>query len=144
MNRPTTAFKQVCATAGYNVLLTKNVQTPEEGLEDIIRNYYCRSELVVSTRLHGAITAYGLGIPYLALPGDEKVREFQRLFGGGHLFNDMDALATLLGETHAALNSARPERNSCLRRARPPSTGGIQLVGEYRVNPLFHLLDSQG
>ncbi len=96
-------IQEVCVTAGYNVLLTKNVQTPEEGLEDIIRNYYCRSELVVSTRLHGAITAYGLGIPYLALPGDEKVREFQRLFGGGHLFNDMDALATLLGETHAAL-----------------------------------------
>lgn len=96
-------IQEVCEAAGYTVLLTKNVQTPEEGLEDIIRNYYCRSELVVSTRLHGAITAYGLGIPYLALPGDEKVREFQRLFGGGHLFNDMDALAKLLGETHAAL-----------------------------------------
>lgn len=94
---------QICEASGYNVLLTKNVQTPEEGLEDIIRNYYCRSELVVSTRLHGAITAYGLGIPYLALPGDEKVREFQRLYGGGQLFDNTDALAKLLDETHAAL-----------------------------------------
>jgi len=97
-------IQEICEAAGYTVLLTKNVQTPEEGLEDIIRNYYCRSELVVSTRLHGAITAYGLGIPYLALPGDEKVREFQRLFGGGHLFDNTDGLAKLLGETHAPLS----------------------------------------
>jgi polysaccharide pyruvyl transferase WcaK-like protein len=79
------------------------VQTPEQGLEDIIRNYYCRSELVIATRLHGAITAYGLGIPYLALPGDEKVREFHRLFGGGKLFNNMDELAELLAEKHASV-----------------------------------------
>jgi hypothetical protein len=97
------AIEALCESKGFTVLRTENVQTPEEGLEDIISNYYCRSELVIATRLHGAITAYGLGIPYLALPGDEKVREFQRLFGGGHLFNDMDALAKLLGETHAAL-----------------------------------------
>ena len=93
-------IQQVCEAAGYNVLLTKNVQTPEEGLEDIIRYYFCRSELVVSTRLHGAITAYGLGIPYLALPGDEKAREFQRLYGGGQLFDNTDALAELLAQTH--------------------------------------------
>lgn len=97
------AIEALCVSNGFTVLRTLNVQTPEQGLEDIIRDYYCRSELVIATRLHGAITAYGLGIPYLALPGDEKIREFQRLFGGGHLFNDMDALAKLLGETHAAL-----------------------------------------
>jgi hypothetical protein len=88
---------------GFMVLRTENVQSPEEGLEDIIRNYYCRSELVIATRLHGAITAYGLGIPYLAWPGDEKVREFHRLYGGGHLFRSMDALANLLAVKHEPL-----------------------------------------
>ncbi|MEY2673613.1 MAG: hypothetical protein RLZZ514_178 [Actinomycetota bacterium] len=96
-------MQAMCERLGFTVLRTENVQTPEEGLEDIIRNYYCRSELVIATRLHGAITAYGLGIPYLAWPGDEKVREFHRLFGGGHLFDSMDALSELLAEKHERL-----------------------------------------
>jgi Polysaccharide pyruvyl transferase len=96
-------IEALCERMGFKVLRTENVQTPEQGLEDIIRNYYCRSELVIATRLHGAITAYGLGIPYLAWPGDEKVREFHRLFGGGHLFDSMDALAELLAEKHASV-----------------------------------------
>jgi polysaccharide pyruvyl transferase WcaK-like protein len=96
-------MQAICERLGFTVLRTENVQTPEEGLEDIIRNYYCRSELVIATRLHGAITAYGLGIPYLAWPGDEKVREFQRLFGGGQFFDSMDALAELLAEKHERL-----------------------------------------
>lgn len=97
------AIEALCESKGFTVLRTENVQTPEEGLEDIIRNYYCRSELVVATRLHGAITAYGLGIPYLALPGDEKLREFHRLFGGGHLFSNLDELAEFLNSGHAEL-----------------------------------------
>ena len=96
-------MQAMCERMGFTVLRTENVQTPEEGLKDIIRNYYCRSELVIATRLHGAITAYGLGIPYLAWPGDEKVREFNRLFGGGKLFDSMDALAELLAEKHVRL-----------------------------------------
>lgn len=96
-------MQAICERMGFTVLRTENVQTPEEGLEDIIRNYYCRSELVIATRLHGAITAYGLGIPYLAWPGDEKVREFHRLYGGGQLFDSMDALAELLAEKHVRL-----------------------------------------
>jgi len=82
----------------------------------VFRNYYCRSELVVSTRLHGAITAYGLGIPYLALPGDEKVREFQRLYGGGQLFDNTNALTELLAQTHV--------------RQPLPNLGDIQTFGE--------------
>ena len=97
------AIEALCVSKGFTVLRTLNVQMPDQGLEDIIRNFYCRSELVIATRLHGAITAYGLGIPYLALPGDEKLREFQRLFGGGHLFANVDALAELLAQTHAPL-----------------------------------------
>jgi hypothetical protein len=100
-------MEALCERMGFKVLRTENVQTPEQGLEDIIRDYYCRSELVIATRLHGAITAYGLGIPYLALPGDEKVREFNRLYGGGKLFNNMDELAELLAEKHTAIE--RPD-----------------------------------
>jgi hypothetical protein len=106
------AIEALCEGKGFTVLRTLNVQTPEQGLEDIIRDYYCRSELVIATRLHGAITAYGLGIPYLAMPGDEKLREFHRLFGGGKLFSNMDELADLLGETHAPL--ARPDLSAVL------------------------------
>ena len=97
------AIEAFCVSKGFTVLRTRNVQSPGQGLEDIIRDYYCRSELVIATRLHGAITAYGLGIPYLALPGDEKLREFHRLYGGGHLFKNMDELAELLGQEHAPL-----------------------------------------
>ncbi len=101
------AIEALCVSKGFTVLRTLNVQTPDQGLEDIIRDYYCRSELVIATRLHGAITAYGLGIPYLAMPGDEKLREFHRLFGGGKLFNNMDELAELVAENHAPM--ARPD-----------------------------------
>jgi hypothetical protein len=101
------AIEAVCVSKGFTVLRTLNVQTTEQGLEDIIRDYYCRSDLVIATRLHGAIAAYGLGIPYLAMPGDEKLREFHRLFGGGKLFNNMVELAELLGDAHAPL--ARPD-----------------------------------
>lgn len=100
-------IQEVCKRMGFTVLRTENVQSPEQGLEDIIENFYCRSELVIATRLHGAITAFGLGIPYLALPGDEKLREFHRLFGGGELFTSLDALAQLLAEKHQPL--PRPE-----------------------------------
>lgn len=62
---------------------TDNVQQRYFGLADIISRYYCRSRLVVTTRLHGAIIAYGLGIPYVIIPRDEKLRAFCRLYGNG-------------------------------------------------------------
>jgi hypothetical protein len=96
-------IEALCVRMGYRVLRTENVQSAQQGLEDIIRDYYCRSSLVIATRLHGAITAFGLGIEYLALPGDEKLREFNRLFGGGELFEDMDALADLLARRYEPL-----------------------------------------
>jgi polysaccharide pyruvyl transferase WcaK-like protein len=53
------------------------------GLEYMIKHYYCKSSLVVSTRLHGAIIAYGLGIPYIVIPRDEKLRAFCRMYSNG-------------------------------------------------------------
>jgi polysaccharide pyruvyl transferase WcaK-like protein len=53
---------------------------------------------VVTSRLHGAIIAYGLGLPYVALAGDEKLREFHRLFGGGQLVNSAAELKVMLSQ----------------------------------------------
>ena len=78
--------------AGFNVLVTDNVQTQQQGLADIIDSMYSTSTLVVTSRLHGAITAYALGIPYVALAGDEKLREFARLYGGGESIDDVAEL----------------------------------------------------
>jgi len=81
---------------GLRLKKTLNVQNEAEGIDDIIYNYYCESSLIVTSRLHGAIIAYGLGLPYIALPGDEKVREFHRIFGGGWLVEDVARLEALL------------------------------------------------
>lgn len=75
--------------AGFNVQVTDNIQTQEQGLVDIIDAMYSTSTLVVTSRLHGAISAYALGIPYVALAGDEKLREFARLYGGGESIDDV-------------------------------------------------------
>ena len=64
------------------------MQRAAYGLERIVREDYLPAEVVVSTRLHGAIIAYGLGIPYVAVPRDEKVRAFHRLHGNGILCED--------------------------------------------------------
>lgn len=62
---------------------TDNVQRRRFGVTDIIRKRYCPTELVVATRLHGAIIAHGLGIPYIAVARDSKVRDFVRLYRNG-------------------------------------------------------------
>ena len=56
-----------------------------------------KSRLVVSTRLHGAIIAYGLRIPYVAIPRDEKIRAFHRCYGNGALIQHPDQLPEILG-----------------------------------------------
>jgi hypothetical protein len=81
---------------GLKVRKTLNVQTEAEGIDDIIYDYYCQSSLIVTSRLHGAIIAYGLGLPYIALVGDEKLREFHRTYGGGWLANDVAELNEVL------------------------------------------------
>jgi Polysaccharide pyruvyl transferase len=62
---------------------TNNLQRRFTPLNKIISQSYCKSRVVVTTRLHGAIIAYGLGVPYIAIPRDEKLRAFHRLYGNG-------------------------------------------------------------
>jgi hypothetical protein len=76
-------------------LWTRNIQEPRFGLMDILRKRYFRADRVVTTRLHGAIIAYGLGIPYTALSWDDKVRAFHAEWGGGELV-DIDGLPDAL------------------------------------------------
>ena len=76
--------KQVATEFKY----TDNIQYSFLGLDDIIRKYYAQSRLVVTTRLHGAIIAYGLGIPYILLPRDEKLRAFYQAYKNGISVNN--------------------------------------------------------
>jgi|SRR5690625_169999 len=76
----------------YKVKLkvTNNSQQPWMGLKSIIEQCYCKSQLIVTSKLHGAITAYSLGIPYIAFPVDKKLDEFVRLYGNGLLAHSVD------------------------------------------------------
>lgn len=88
--------------AGHEVVTTTNVQTVRAGVDDIVRGVYCTSRVVVTTRLHGAIIAYGLGVPYIAVARDEKLRAFHRRYGGG-------VLVELLSEVTDALERVPSE-----------------------------------
>lgn len=78
--------------SGHNVFLTDNIQRPSEGLIDIIEKYYLESDLVVTSRLHGAIIAYSLGIPYISIARDDKVRSFVGDYGNGRIVESMSEL----------------------------------------------------
>lgn len=95
-------IKKIKRSTGHRVATTNNKQYRFCGLERIIRKKYCRSRFVVTTRLHGAIIAYGLGIPYLAIPLDAKIREFHRMYGNGVIEEldriwDIDDLEAVMG-----------------------------------------------
>lgn len=79
-------------------LRTDNVQTRWQGLDDIIRRRFAASGRVVTTRLHGAIIAASLGIPWLALARDEKLRAFERHHGGGRCVETLAQLDAALDE----------------------------------------------
>jgi hypothetical protein len=64
-------------------------------IENIIMEY-CNSKIVVTTRLHGAIIAYSLGIPYIIIPFDEKLRAFHRKYGNGVIANTLQELQSFL------------------------------------------------
>lgn len=72
-------------------VFTKNIQTRFNGLNRIL-DQYKKSKLVITTRLHGAIIAYGLGIPYLAVSFDNKIDEFHTLYGNGKLVKNLKEL----------------------------------------------------
>jgi hypothetical protein len=75
---------------------TDNTQNPKVGLMDILIGKYAQSSLVVTTRLHGAIFAYSLGIPYVALARDEKIRAFHAHAGNGTIAGDLSDLRAML------------------------------------------------
>jgi polysaccharide pyruvyl transferase len=66
-----------------SVRYTDNIQRAEMGVDDIIARHYCGSSLVITSRLHGAIISYALGIPYVAVDRDTKIAEFARMYGNG-------------------------------------------------------------
>lgn len=75
-----------------NLFITENEQTARCGLWDLIAQY-SSSRLVVTSRLHGAITAWSLGVPFLVLSRDKKIDGFARLAGIENIvYRDFDAL----------------------------------------------------
>ncbi|HPD46895.1 MAG TPA: polysaccharide pyruvyl transferase family protein [Anaerohalosphaeraceae bacterium] len=92
----TVAIKEAIRAAAGRFLFTDNIQKVRSGLNDIIRRYYCKSSIVVTTRLHGAIIAYGMSIPYVAFAWDEKLRAFNRLYGNGVLADSPNLISDLL------------------------------------------------
>lgn len=87
---------QVQTFLGDNVTysFTDNIQYKFYGLDRVL-NKYLKSKFIITTRLHGAIIAYGLGIPYLAISFDDKVDEFQRLYGNGFLVKNIEGLSDI-------------------------------------------------
>lgn len=79
-----------------NLLVTNNIQTKKVGLNHIIEHFYCTSSLVITTRLHGAIIAYGLGIPYIIIARDEKLRSFYQQYKNGFLVENIEELQELI------------------------------------------------
>jgi hypothetical protein len=79
-----------------NFIFTDHTQYSFCGLEDILINYYAKSDFVVTTRLHGAIIAYGLGIPYLAINRAKKIEAFFTEYGNGLMIDDLTELESVL------------------------------------------------
>ncbi len=63
-----------------DIFFTENKQSLMFGLWDLI-DAYCWADLVVTSRLHGAIIAWSLGTPFLALARDEKLDGFKEFAG---------------------------------------------------------------
>lgn len=82
--------------SSYPFRYTDNIQSALWGLEDIIDRMYIPCRLVLTTRLHGAIIAYGLNIPYIALSRDKKVKSFNRIYGNGLCTESVDDIEELL------------------------------------------------
>ncbi|HEB41485.1 MAG TPA: polysaccharide pyruvyl transferase family protein [Candidatus Dependentiae bacterium] len=79
-----------------NLMVTDNIQTKSCGLDHIIKGCYCTSNLVITTRLHGAIIAYGLGIPYIIIARDEKLRSFHQRYNNGFMVESIEELQSVI------------------------------------------------
>ena len=94
-------LRNAIGRAGFECRSTQNAQRFNYGLKRIIRDDYQPSSIVVTSRLHGAIIAYGLEIPYIAVARDAKLREFHRLFGNGTLLEAAEDLPDQLSEARS-------------------------------------------
>ena len=79
-----------------NYRFTDHMQYSYFGLEQIIEDYYCNSGFVLTTRLHGAIIAYGLGIPYLAINRAPKTSSFVKEYGNGLMTDNLQEVGHML------------------------------------------------
>ncbi|MBD2072640.1 polysaccharide pyruvyl transferase family protein [Phormidium sp. FACHB-592] len=92
----TIEINKVLRQATSNTRLTTNYQYSFRGLTDIIQNYYLKSDFVVTAMLHGAITAYGLGIPYISISKTDKIKAFHKKFKNGLSVSSADELKDVL------------------------------------------------
>lgn len=81
--------------SGEDVFYTENEQSARLGLWDIVAKYKS-SRLVVTSRLHGAITAWSLGVPFVSLSRDKKMDGFSELAGLSNVYRDVDVLLSNL------------------------------------------------
>jgi hypothetical protein len=82
----------------YCSLDTSNIAQARETFVRILQKYR-RAEVIVTSRLHGAIIANSLGRPYVALIRDRKFDEFHATYGYGVA---CDSLAQLPARIEAA------------------------------------------
>jgi len=84
--------------------LTENEQSMRFGLWDLIDTYKS-ADLVITSRLHGAITAWSLGVPFLALSRDKKMDGFAKFAGlQGVVFRDVGELLSNLDDVQVFTN----------------------------------------
>ncbi|MBW4480954.1 MAG: polysaccharide pyruvyl transferase family protein [Tildeniella torsiva UHER 1998/13D] len=87
---------------------TTNYQYSFLGLDDAIYKFYLESGLVVTAMLHGAITAYGLGIPYVAISKSDKMNAFINKFGNGFQVSSAKELRDLFDSNEASKKQLKP------------------------------------
>jgi hypothetical protein len=97
--------------AGRQATCVENLQRRKVGIDDLLE-LYRGAEMVVSTRLHGAIIAFGLDRPYIALSFDPKVTAFVEGYGGGRLCHSIEGLGAALSEPPPAVGSAAAARKA--------------------------------
>lgn len=79
----------------YEFEYTNHMERRLKGLEQIV-DQYARNSLVMTTRLHGTVIAYALQTPYIAVPRDDKIRAFHRLYGNGQVVEEIDEVKDIL------------------------------------------------
>lgn len=95
-------------------IFTDNIQYKYCGLNRVLKKYY-KSTHVITTRLHGAIIAFGLGIPYTAISFDYKIEEFNTLYGNGTIINNIrDMEGSMFDYENANDNEFFPDLSSVI------------------------------